>query len=60
MTNFSKHEVLDIISKFKELLLRQLKTKQVSFNVELKPIKLDFCSCYVILGQNYLNLVITF
>lgn len=32
-------KVLNMNTKFKELVCSQLKTKQVIFNVELKPIK---------------------
>lgn len=34
-------KVLDINTKFKELLCRQFKTKQVIFNVVLKPTKVQ-------------------
>ena len=53
MINASKHKLLELINKFKELLWRHFKTKKVSFNVELKPIKVDLCSCYIILSHSY-------
>ena len=44
---------MELINKFKESLWIHFKTKKVSFNVELKRIKVDLCGYDIVLSHSY-------